>query len=70
MKYRVNLGRILIDQLTKIRNNSYDQVISIEKLERQVESQRIKPRYRFVRQLGEFLDKHHCNYSAYDGKTF
>ncbi len=48
MKYRVNLGRILIDQLTKIRNNLYDQVISIEKLERQEESQRIKPRYRFV----------------------
>ena len=48
MKYRVNLGRILIDQLTKIRNNLYDQVISIEKLERQEESQRIKPSYRFV----------------------
>ena len=64
MKYRVNLGRILIDQLTKIRNNLYDQVISIEKLERQEESQRIKPRYRFLEQLGELLDKHHCNYSA------
>ena len=64
MKYRVNLGRILIDELTKIRKNLYDQVISIEKLERQEESQRIKPRYRFVEQLGEFLDTHHCNYLA------
>ena len=42
------MGRILIDELTKIRKNLYDQVISIEKLERQEESQRIKPRYRFV----------------------
>ena len=64
MKHRVNLGRLLIDQLTKIRNNLYDQVISIEKLERQEESQRIKPRDRFVEQLGELLDKHHCNYLA------
>ena len=61
-------GRILIDQLTKTRNYLYDQVISIEKLERQEESQRIKPRCRFVEQLGEFLDTHHRNYLAQDGK--